>query len=241
MIKNRIPAGRFFSSTKLSVFSVALALLGTISCRPSIEPLSPEGMERVPLETVQGWLEGMAPTRSTRIDVNWTFQSQQGWVRGQAALRVMPPDSMRFDYRGPFGRSGASVMVENEVVWAEPEEEVELLLPAVPLFWAALGMPRDPDPGVHIIGLETNEERRWRYGVNGDTLDYVVSRIPPHKLQASMRSLGDVIGFVEVDYDETQQPIHAMITFPQTATRFTFDVTKVDTTVSFSENVWKRP
>lgn len=225
----------------LRLFGCLAVLVVVSGCKHRGEPLSPDGMNRLTLGTVQSWLVDLAPQRAARYDVNWTYQTQQGAVRGQAALRVQPPDSMRFDYRGPFGRAGASVVVNDDVVWAEPEEEVELLMPVVPLFWAALGIPRDPSPGAQIIGLETDTERRWRYGENGDTLDYVVTRVPPYRLQASMRRLRDVIGLVEVTYDDTRMPVEAMLTFPQTATRFMFDVTKVDTTVTLSPDIWDRP
>jgi hypothetical protein len=199
-------------------------------------------MARIDMQTVREWVVGLAPPCATRYDLRWTFQTQRGAVRGQAALRVEPPDSLRFDYRGPFGRSGAAFLVDEDVVWAVPEEEVGALIQAIPLFWAALGMPRDPPAGTSIFGVEAQGNRRWRYGVNGDTLEYSVAVTPPFRFLASMRRFDKVVGHVEVDYDDqTHLPKKATLTFPETASVFILDVASIDTTVMHSADVWKRP
>ena len=199
-------------------------------------------MAPIDMATVREWVAGLAPSSATRYDLRWTFQTQQGAVRGQAAVRIAPPDTLRFDYRGPFGRSGAAFLVDEDLVWAEPEGEVELLIQAIPLFWAALGLPRDPPPGSGIFGIETEGNRRWQYGVNGDTLAYAVRTMPERRFLASMRRLDDVLGHVEVNYDaQTNLPTKVTLTFPETASRFLMDVTSIDTTVTFSADVWKRP
>ncbi|MFC1639636.1 hypothetical protein ACFL3B_02610 [Gemmatimonadota bacterium] len=220
--------------------SVVLAFVG--GCRPQPISFGPEAMAPIDMATVRGWVAGLAPSPATRYDLRWTFQTQQGAVRGQAALRVVPPDSLRFDYRGPFGRSGAAFLVDEDLVWAVPEGEVELLIQAIPLFWAALGFPRTPPAGSGIFGVETEGSRRWQYGVNGDTLAYAVNSIPERRFLASMRQLDDVLGHVEVNYDaQTNLPTKVTLTFPQTASRFLMDVASIDTTVTFSADVWKRP
>jgi hypothetical protein len=133
-------------------------------------------------------------------------------------------------------------MDDNEFVWAEPEEDVEMLIPAVPLFWAALGLPRDPPIGTDIYGIETAEGRSWRYGVGGDTLEYHVARVPQLRFLAEMRQFDNVLGRVEVNYDDqTRLPTRATLTFPETASLFVLDVTDIDTTITLTADVWKRP
>ena len=223
----------------LGVFVVLAAVSG---CRPQPTSFGPEAMEPIDMATVREWVAGLAPSTATRYDLRWTFQTQQGAVRGQAALRIVPPDTLRFDYRGPFGRSGAAFLVDDDLIWAVPEGEVELLIQAAPLFWAALGLPRTPPAGSDIFGVETEGSRRWQYGVNGDTLAYVVSSIPERRFLASMRQLDDVLGHVEVNYDaQTNLPAKVTLTFPETASRFLMDVASIDTTATFSADVWKRP
>ncbi len=219
---------------------VALVALG--GCRPQPIVVSPETLARVDMETVREWVAELAPPSATRYDLRWTFQTQRGAVRGQAALRVEPPDSLRFDYRGPFGRSGAAFLVDRDLIWAVPEGEVERLFQIVPLFWAALGLPRDPPSGTRIFGSEAEDGRRWRYGVGRDTLEYYVARTPHLRFLAVMRQLDAVLGHVEVNFDEqTHLPTKATLTFPETASVLILDVASIDTSVALSENVWKRP
>ena len=221
---------------------ILAVLVSVAGCMSQPSSFGPEPMTPIDIATVREWVADLAPNHATRYDLRWTFQTQQGAVRGQAALRVVPSDSLRFDYRGPFGRSGAAFLVDEEFVWAVPEAEVAQLMQAIPLFWAALGLPRTPPPGTEIFGNETEGSRRWQYGVNGDTLTYVVSSIPERRFLASMRRFDDIIGHVEVNYDaQTKQPTKVTLTFPETASRFLMDVTSIDTTVTFSADVWKRP
>jgi len=227
--------------TKLAA-GLAICFLGLWGCRMRPEALGPEAMDPIGMETVEEWVADLAPSGATRYDLRWTFQTQRGAVRGQAALRVQPPDSLRFDYRAPFGRSGAVFLDDEELVWAEPEEEVSTLLQAIPLFWAALGIPRDPPEGTTIYGLENDGGRRWLYGVGADTLEYYVARTQPFRFLASLRHLDDLLGLVEVNYDEqTSLPTRATLTFPETASVFIMDVTSADTAATHSPDVWKRP
>jgi hypothetical protein len=148
---------------------------------------------------------------------------------------------LRFDYRGPFGRSGAAVIVGDSVLWSEPEEDVEQLLPIAPLFWAAMGMPREPAEGADVFGLETDSERVWQYVVGGDTLSYVVARNAPFTLQSEMSRFGDLVGSVDVQLGDDRRPTQAVMLFPGTATRFTLNVETVETVTSFDPETWKRP
>ena len=224
------------------LLGVVFFLAAVGGCRLQPSSLGPEAVTPIDMETVREWVTGLASPHATRYDLRWTFQTQRGAVRGQAALRVEPPDSLRFDYRGPFGRSGAAFLVDDDLVWAVPEGELETLIQAVPLFWAALGLPRSPPPGTSIFGVEIEGSRRWRYGVGGDTLEYVVTSTPPFRFFASMRRFGDVLGHVEVDYDDqTHSPTKVTMTFPQTASVFILDVVRIDTTVALSADVWERP
>lgn len=229
--------------TKVQRHIAGLAcLLAVAACRPQAAVISPDAMAVIEMGTVREWVSELAPPRATQYDLRWTFQTQRGAVRGQAALRIVPPDSLRFDYRGPFGRSGAAFLVDKDVIWAEPEEDIETLIQAVPLFWAALGLPRDPPLGTEIYGIETEGGRRWRYGVGSDTLEYYVAQSPDVRFLAELRQLDDVLGQVTVDFDEESNlPTRATLTFPETASVFIMDVAGIDTTVTLNADVWKRP
>ena len=74
------------------------------------------------------------------------------------AVRIAPPDTLRFDYRGPFGRSGAAVIVADSALWVVPQRDARELLPAAPVFWAALGIPQPPPRDARLSGREAAED-----------------------------------------------------------------------------------
>jgi len=202
--------------------------------RESLSPMS----ER----QVRAWVSELVPAGRRLYDMRWAYRTQQGGVRGRAAIRFAPPDSIRFDYRGPFGRSGAAVVVGDSMVWAEPEEDVSELIPVAPLFWAAIGIPRDPAPGATVYGRETNGERVWQYALAGDTLTYVVRRGTEYRFQAEMRRLDDLVGTVDVSFaDSVGIPSEATMNFPGSATIFQLIVDNVESLDSFDSQVWRRP
>jgi hypothetical protein len=134
------------------------------------------------------------------------------------------------------------VIIGDAVLWSEPEEDVAQLLPIAPLLWAALGIPREPAEGSEVYGLETDSERVWQYVVGGDTLSYVATRNAPHTLRSEMRRLGDVVGFVDMQFgNDGMVPVEAVMSFPETATRFILNVENVETVTSFDRETWKRP
>jgi hypothetical protein len=103
-------------------------------------------------------------------------------------------------------------------------------------------LPRDPPPETDIYGIENEGGRRWRYGIGSDTLEYYVARSPNLRFLAELRQLDDVLGQVEVNFDEdTGLPTRATLTFPETASAFILNVAGIDTTVAFDADVWKRP
>jgi hypothetical protein len=219
--------------------AVALLLSG---CRGYPGRLEPSGLEPLDPAAASSWVAEFQPAQSARYDLRWTYSTQRGSARGRASVRVAPPDSLRFDYRGPFGRSGAAMVVGDEVIWSQPEEDVEQLIPVAPLFWAALGVARQPPAGAAVLGIETTTQRIWQYVSGGDTLSYVVTGEPPYRLQAEMRSFDAVVGLVDLEYDDsTHVPVEATMSFPQAASIIQLSVENLETVASFGPETWKRP
>jgi hypothetical protein len=157
-------------------------------------------------------------------------------------MQFVPPDSVRFDYRAPFGRSGAAVIVGDDIIWSRPEEDVDRLIQTAPLFWAALGFPRYPAPDAEVTGSAEGNRYRWRYTVAGDTLTYVVVREPGGTMSVDMRRLGEVLGTVEVEFaDSTLQPATARMLFPGSASTVIFTVVAIDTLGTVDPEIWKEP
>jgi hypothetical protein len=167
-------------------------------------------------------------------------ETQKGQVRGRASARVVPPDSLRFDYRAPFGRSGAAVLIGDSLLWAKPEERNPV--PPAPLFWAALGIPLHAPEGAVITGRSLPEERAWRYAFGRDTLTYVISTSNRRRLRALFRREGEVVGTVETEFDETSQlSKQATVLFPRSGALFVMTVREVETLAGVDPAIWKEP
>jgi hypothetical protein len=155
---------------------------------------------------------------------------------------VAPPDSLRFDFRGPFGKSGAAVVVGDSGVWAKPEGEFEDVLRAAPLFWAALGIPLGPGSKMQTLGLVRPEGHAWRYAAASDTFDFVEVGQKPAHLLAEMRRAGRIVGMADAQFNEAgDHVVSSQLDFPTTESRFTFTVDSVVTTEAFGSEIWRRP
>ncbi len=240
----RFVLDRGFAPVYYHVFRGGLVGLGlaVAGCGAGVVPLVPRPLPPLERGLAGRWVAGISPTRALRYDVRWTFENQQGTVRGRAAIRFVPPDSLRFDYRAPFGRSGAAVLMGDSVRWAEPEDGVASLLSISPLFWAALGIPRPPPDDVPVFGLVREGERVWRYAVAGDTLTHVAHDGPERLLRMDLRRDGDVVGRIEVTFADTVAlASRALMLFPGSASRFTMTVQDIEELTTVDPDIWQKP
>ncbi len=213
-----------------------------LSCAGRPPLIAPELLGPIESAKVHAWVAEMVPRAPIRYGLRWSFENQKGSAHGRAAVHLIPPDSLRFDYRAPFGRSGAAVVFGDSLVWSEPEQELDQLFEFAALFWAAIGIPRAPPAGWQIRGDETAERRAWQYVRGADTVSYVVAAPPTRRLRAEARLGDQVIGTVDVAYsDSTGWPASAVMFFPSSAASFRFTVLEVGAIDSLDENVWKRP
>ncbi|GIW51047.1 MAG: hypothetical protein KatS3mg081_0402 [Gemmatimonadales bacterium] len=218
------------------------ALLGAAwGCVRGPARIAPSGLEPTEAELVRQWLSSYLPDSARRYELRWRFHTPRGSTAGRAAVRVSPPDSLRFDYRGPFGRSGAAVVVGDSALWAEPEEETGELIPVAPLFWAGLGLPPAPPEGALVFAREGSSGRAWRYVLNGDTLDFVeVGRAPERLLSQLLR--GRILATAAVRFQPGNRlPIEGEISFPPEGALFRFTVEAIESVASFDPSIWRRP
>jgi hypothetical protein len=224
-------------------YAVALvAALAIGGCGVRIPRLGPALLPPIERSVVAGWVSELRPAQPVLFDLRWTYRTQQGTTRGRAAVRFVPPDSVRFDYRAPFGRSGATVIVGDEIVWSRPEEDVGQLIQAAPLFWAALGMPRMPPDEGTVSGVAEGGVRTWRYATSVDTLTYRARAVPGGTLEAQMRSAGRTVGMVDVAFaDSVLRPVSATMVFPGSASAVDFTVVAIDPITVVDPEIWKAP
>lgn len=213
------------------------------ACGVRIKDLAPSGLPALDRQTAVEWAEAFRPDSARRYDLRWTYQTQQGTTRGRAAVRFVPPDSVRFDYRAPFGRSGAAVIVDQDILWSRPEDDVERLIQIAPLFWAAMGIPLAPPAGASVQGRQVGDVRTWRYAGPVDTLTYQGSAsLPGSVFRAQMRVGGEIIGTAEVTFaDSTARPASATMLFPTSASAVYFTIGAIETLSAVDSTIWHEP
>jgi hypothetical protein len=223
-------------------YALEVALVaGLGACAPGLTSIAPSGLEPAPRDTIAAWLAAYRPAGPVRYDVRWRFVNQKGSTAGRAAVRIAPPDTLRFDYRGPFGRSGAAVIVADSALWVAPERDTRELLPAAPLFWAALGIPQPPPPEVTVSGRATGG-RVWRYVSQADTMDFVEVGPGPERLLTEVRRDGKIVASTEVRFRPGgRAPLEARVRFPQDGSALILTVEGVESVDAFDPNTWRRP
>ena len=226
--------------TQLTVFASCTCLI-LVGCGGRYASIAPEGLEPGETETVRAWVDEFIPSTSRIYTVRpWRYQNEQGAAAGRAVIRIAPPDSLRFDYRGPFGRSGRAAVVGDSVLWVS-DDDFEGLVQMSPIFWTALGMPPEPPSGGNIFVLENSNVRAWRYVVAGDTLNFVLEGNPAIRIRGEIRRAGRTIGLVDVEMNpETGWAVRSQVDFPQSVARFEFTIEGVDTLAVFDPSVWQQ-
>ncbi|OGU14107.1 MAG: hypothetical protein A3K13_05455 [Gemmatimonadetes bacterium RIFCSPLOWO2_12_FULL_68_9] len=224
-------------------YALAVALVpGLGACVPGLESIAPSGLEPAPRDTIEAWLASYRPAGPVRYDVRWRFANQKGSTAGRAAVRIAPPDTLRFDYRGPFGRSGAAVIVADSALWVAPERDTRELLPAAPLFWDALGIPQPPPEEAVVSSREAAGGRVWRYVSQADTMDFVEVGPGPERLLTEVRRNGEIVASTEVRFRPGgRAPLEARVRFPQDGSALILTVEGVESVAAFDPSTWRRP
>jgi hypothetical protein len=192
------------------------------------------------------WTGRTLPPRPTVIRFRWRYADGRAQYAGRGSARIAPPDSLRFDYAGPFGLgSGAAVVIGDTVLWADPEANFRSLVPAIPMLWASLGMVRPPAGGAAVSSLVEPDgdapRTLWRFArVNeGDTLEYAVTAGARRVLEAEWRRGSDVLARSRTMLDAQIRPIRARVDFPEASARFELTVVGVDTAAIIPPALWR--
>lgn len=202
--------------------------------------IAPTTLAPLPADSAHAWSAARRPQRDLHFALTWHFRNQKGESGGRAAVRIAPPDTLRFDYRGPFGKSGSAVVVGDSALWSRPAEDVENLIPAAPLFWAALGVTIAPASPDSVYGMETAHRRIWRYVTDSTVIDYVEEYGTMPRLRAEVRRGSHTVGLTDVRLDpSTATPTQAVMTFPEQASQFRFTVDRIDTVTAFDAKTWR--
>lgn len=216
-------------------------LAACLGCSRGPKSIAPSGLAPVEPGLIARWVQSYLPDSARRYTLRWRLHTPKGSTAGRAAVRLGAPDTLRFDYRGAFGRSGAAVVVGDSLLWGEPETEVRDLIPVAPLFWASLGLPPRPPLGALTFAKEGPSGRAWRYVVEGDTVDFVEVGAGPERLLSQLRR-GRILASTMVRFQaETRLPLEGEVSFPREGALFRFTIDEVESVASFDPSIWRRP
>lgn len=213
------------------------------ACAGRLRSIAPENLAPIPADTAVAWAAVLRPSAPLRFDLRWRFENRDGAASGRAVARFAPPDTLRFDYRGPFGRSGSALIVGDTIVWSEPEGDMDNLVPVAPVLWAALGIVLGPEDGSRFSGSDTPEQRAWRQTWDARALDYILVADPAPRFLAELREGDRILGVAEVQLagPPPTHPTEAVMQFPDQRSKFSLTVRQVDSVVAFPADTWIRP
>ena len=138
------------------------------------------------------------------------------------------------------GRAAAFVSGDTSI-WAQPEDDVKKLVPSYPLFWAMLGIVRQPAAGATVSKLHNETVTAWQYHQGADTVDYVRVAGSPERLYAEVRQAGKQTGTVEAKLGPDGQPISARLIVPSVPARLDITFYSNVKAKPFATDTWTPP
>jgi len=211
------------------------------ACPGPIEPLVPAALTPASRDSAVAWTRTTLPAGRTVIRFRWRYEDGRVRYAGRGSARIAPPDSLRFDYAGPFGLgSGAAVVIGDTVAWADPAANFRSLVPAIPMLWASLGMVQPPGADAAVSTLAQPQRAIWRFATaNGDTLDFVAGVGAERTLEAEWRRGGKIVARSRTRLDSLARPVGARIDFPEAKARFELTVVGVVTAAVIPPALWR--
>lgn len=236
MIRQRFSLDRLRTGSYIA----AGALLAGCPRAPAPLVPSPAALAPASRDSAVAWIRATLPPERTLIRFRWRYEDGRVRYAGRGSARIAPPDSLRFDYAGPFGLgSGAAVVIGDTVAWADPEANFRSLVPAIPMLWAALGMVQPPASGAAVFARTDTARAVWRFVDAGDTLDYVATAGAERRLEAELRRGGRVMARIRTQLDPQARPAGARVDFPEASARFELTVLAVDTAPVIPPGLWR--
>jgi len=192
---------------------------------------------------VAGWVDELRLPAASETRFDARFQEGSGAEASpKGAVVIAPPDSLRFDIRGPLGSAARAVFVVGDsAIWAEPEEEVTNLVPEYDLLWALVGQARPPKADDELFAQSTATTRAWQYVRGADTVNYLLTTGPKRSFLAEVHRAGDLIGRVFTTFDADGRLARAQLDVPSRPARLTLRFRNHRTPDSLPASLWIRP
>ena len=224
----------------------AVLLLPAAACSTgvSLAPLPmPIGMAPAELGAAVHWTDSTRPAENREIRFRWKFQNaSEGSVGGRGRLRLALPDSVRLDAAGPLGvHASAALVVGDTALWADPEQDVQKLVPNYPLFWAMLGIARLPRGTERVRHFADGTLTAWQFSGGQDTVEYIRENGAVSRLIAEFRQGGQRLGRVETKFGPDGLPVSSRLIVPHPASRLDLTFYQNVKARPFAPDTWTRP
>jgi len=219
------------------------ALLLTSACTTGLAPLPmPAGMAPASVDEAAAWAATTRPAENRELRFRFQFVDEQGSAGGRGRVRLALPDSVRFDVVGALGSGHAAALVVGDTaLWAEPEQDVQKLVPNYPLFWAMLGVGRAPEQGATVRRFADGTITAWQLVARGDTLEYVRETAAAARLIAEVRRDGKRIARVETKFGPDGLPVSSRLVVPGRGARLDLTFIQNEKARPFAPDTWTRP
>jgi len=219
-------------------------LLVTAACSGGLAPLPlPTGMAPATLAEATRWADSTRPADNRDLRFRWTFQDQHGSsVGGRGRARLALPDSIRFDAAGALGVGhAAAFVIGDSALWADPEKDVQKLVPNYPLFWAMLGIARPPASGGSVRHFGDGTIAAWQFALGQDTVEYVREFGAVSRLIAEVRQGGTRVGRVETKIGPDGLPTKSRLIVAHPPSKLELTFYQNAKARPFAPDTWTRP
>jgi hypothetical protein len=218
-------------------------LLGAACGQGHLAPLPlPAGMAPASIGEAAAWAASTRPSQNREMRFHFKVLDEQGSGGGRGRVRLALPDSVRFDVVGALGSGRAAAFVVGDTaLWADPEKDVEKLVPNYPLFWAMLGIARAPASGSTVRRFADSTVHAWQFMAGEDTLEYVRETGNQNRLIAEVRQAGKRIGRVETKFGPDGLPVSSRLIVPGQNAKLDLTFSQNESAKLFAPDTWTRP
>jgi hypothetical protein len=225
---------------RLAVLCLPAAACGGGGLAPLVLPT---GMAPASIVEATRWSDSTRPRENRELRFRWKFQDQHGSsAGGRGRIRLALPDSVRFDAAGPLGSGrAAAVVIGDSALWADPEKDVEKLVPNYPLFWAMLGIARAPARGSSVRHFADGTISAWQFSLGQDTVEYVREGGPVPRLIAEVRQGGMRLGRVETKFGPDGLPAGSRLIVAHPPSKLELTFYQNAQARRFAPDTWTRP
>ncbi|HEV8600357.1 MAG TPA: hypothetical protein VGQ69_13445 [Gemmatimonadales bacterium] len=189
------------------------------------------------------WADSTRPADNRDLRFRWKFQDQHdATAAGRGRVRLALPDSVRFDAAGSLGIGRVAAFVAGDTaIWAEPEKDVQKLVPNYQLFWAMLGIVRVPAQADGVRRFADATLTAWQFSLGQDTVEYVREHGAVPRLIAEVRQGGERLARVETKFGPDGLPTSSRLIVVRPPSKLELTFYQNVTARPFAPDTWTRP